>query len=94
MKLPTTALAFSSLLASTLASPSAYSPKIKRQTEAPAKFRVIANNPDTEIDGKFFEARGRSFWLGGEPSTYCPTQVGDACPPGKITALAGLNSLV
>ncbi|KAK2762136.1 hypothetical protein FQN54_001143 [Arachnomyces sp. PD_36] len=46
------------------------------------------------------EAHGRHFFTqksGGSPSTYCPEQVGDACPPGNETVLigtSGLNTLV
>ncbi|KKK17203.1 hypothetical protein AOCH_006970 [Aspergillus ochraceoroseus] len=29
----------------------------------------------------------QSFWLGGEPGTYCPLTSG--CPPGNMTVLAG-----
>lgn len=94
MKLSTTLLLALSGLTFALASPSSYSPKSKRQDEAPGTFRVVANKPDTDIDSLFMEARGRSFWLGGDPSTYCPTTVGDACPPGKVTVIAGLNNLV
>lgn len=36
-------------------------------------------------------ARGGKFYLGGPgPTSYCPVeQVGDACPPGNSTVLAG-----
>jgi hypothetical protein len=43
------------------------------------------------------EARGRHFYTqksGGSPSTYCPTQVGDKCPPGNQTVISGTSSLV
>jgi hypothetical protein len=39
-------------------------------------------------------AAGQKFWLGGQTSSYCPTQVGQNCPPGNQTVLApGGNSL-
>ncbi|ORX92628.1 hypothetical protein BCR34DRAFT_629481 [Clohesyomyces aquaticus] len=34
-------------------------------------------------------ANGGKFILGGEPSSYCPEQVKDACPAGTSTVLAG-----
>lgn len=43
------------------------------------------------------EARGRHFFTqksGGAPSTYCPEQVGDMCPPGNETVIYGTSGLV
>lgn len=43
------------------------------------------------------EASARHFYTqksGGAPSTYCPDQVGDSCPPGNETVIRGLSSLV
>lgn len=70
-------------------------PVAKDQDDTPSKFSVVADNKDApEIDGKSMEARGYGFWLGGEPATYCPENVGDVCPPGNETAIRSLKALV
>jgi len=40
-------------------------------------------------------AAGQRFWLGGTTASYCPDQVAQtgACPPGNVTAFAGLAAL-
>lgn len=51
-------------------------------------FTAFAAFPGGER-GPPIQARGSRFYLGGEPATYCPPQVGSDCPPGKVTAFSG-----
>ena len=68
---------------------------VAKRAEVPSKFSIVAENKDApEIDGKSIEARGYGFWLGGEPATYCPENIGDKCPPGKETVIRSLKALV
>lgn len=63
--------------------------------EVPARFTVRALRSASPIHYMRMQARRGGFWLGGQPSTYCPQQVGDACPEeNNFTAIAGLRSLV
>ncbi|OAK94791.1 hypothetical protein IQ06DRAFT_82112 [Phaeosphaeriaceae sp. SRC1lsM3a] len=58
---------------------------------APSYFGVISARSASPIHLQSLTARGTKFYLGGgAPSSYCPVQqVGDACPPGNTTVLAG-----
>jgi hypothetical protein len=58
---------------------------------APAYFSVISARSASPIHLQSLTARGGKFYLGGgPPSSYCPVaQVGDACPAGNTTVLAG-----
>ena len=53
-------------------------------------FAVFAFNPGTPIHMQWMQAAGNSFWVGGEPATYCPSTVQEqgGCPPGNYTALS------
>jgi len=56
---------------------------------ASGAFTAWASDPGYhEIDHQPIQAAGRSFWVGGQPSTYCPTVV-ISCPPGNITVFGG-----
>jgi hypothetical protein len=56
---------------------------------------VMAVRSASPIHYLQMNAAGQKFWLGGQTSSYCPTQVGQNCPPGNQTVLApGGNSLV
>jgi hypothetical protein len=57
----------------------------------PAYFSVISARSASPIHLQSLTARGGKFYLGGgPPSSYCPVaQVGDACPAGNTTVLAG-----
>lgn len=59
--------------------------------EGPSYFGVISARSASPIHLQSLTARGTKFYLGGGgPSSYCPVeQVGDACPPGNTTVLAG-----
>jgi hypothetical protein len=51
-------------------------------------FTLTVSNPALPaLDGKPVTAGGQRWTLGGQTSSYCPEQVGDACPPGNITAI-------
>ena len=53
-------------------------------------FGVISARSASPIHLQELTARGGKFYLGGgPPSSYCPPQVGDACPSGNYTVLAG-----
>ncbi|KAF2711529.1 hypothetical protein K504DRAFT_375196 [Pleomassaria siparia CBS 279.74] len=70
-----TAIAFSALIASTFAQ---------------CYFGVISARSASPIHLQELTARGGKFFLGGgPPSSYCPVQIGDACPPGNYTVFAG-----
>ncbi|TID23786.1 carbohydrate-binding module family 52 protein [Venturia nashicola] len=60
-------------------------------------FKLLAYNPTKLIVGSV-EACGQEFHIKeGGACTYCPTQVGSSCPPGKETVLlpgAGMDTLV
>ncbi|KAK3334061.1 carbohydrate binding-domain-containing protein [Cercophora scortea] len=55
---------------------------------AGTSFTLTVSNPTLPINGKFVTAGGLHLSLGGTTSSYCPTQVGSACPPGNITAIS------
>jgi hypothetical protein len=57
----------------------------------PAYFSVISARSASPVHLQSLTARGGKFYLGGgPPSAYCPVaQVGDACPSGNTTVLAG-----
>jgi hypothetical protein len=56
-------------------------------------FGVISSRSASPIHLQSLTARGGKFYLGGgPPSSYCPTTVGSACPPGNTTVLAGGDS--
>ncbi|GAB1320865.1 Carbohydrate-binding module family 52 protein [Madurella fahalii] len=50
-------------------------------------FTLTVSNPTLPIHGKPITAGGLHWNIDGETSSYCPDQVGDACPPGDITAI-------
>jgi hypothetical protein len=53
-------------------------------------FGVMSTRSASPVHLLPLTARGGKFYLGGgPPSSYCPPQVGDACPPGTQTVLAG-----
>ncbi|KAL4802801.1 hypothetical protein BDV18DRAFT_61396 [Aspergillus unguis] len=56
-------------------------------TEQPAAFTVLAARSASPIHYATLNARGQSFWLGGNTTSYCPLQSG--CPAGNTTVLAG-----
>jgi hypothetical protein len=57
-------------------------------------FTAMSGDGCPEIDNKPLQAASQKFWLGGEPSTYCPTVVAPYCPPGNVTAFNGPYGLV
>ncbi|KAK2765013.1 hypothetical protein FQN54_008712 [Arachnomyces sp. PD_36] len=60
----------------------------------PTVFIAKASAPDNdEVHMQKIQAAGQKFWIGGEPATYCPTSVGDLCPPGNETVIIGTSSL-
>jgi hypothetical protein len=55
-------------------------------------FTLTVDNPGLAIiHGKPVTAGGLHWSLGGETSSYCPSQVGDACPPGDTTVIAAFG---
>jgi len=59
-------------------------------TLAQSYFGVISARSASPIHLQELTARGGKFYLGGgPPSSYCPPQVGDACPSGNYTTFAG-----
>lgn len=90
----------SALLAGATASLTAAAPSPRPNANAaaddvPARFTVMALRSASPIHYMPMQARGREFWLGGDPSTYCPEVVGDACPEEQdFTVIAGLRYMV
>lgn len=88
------ALSVTALVATALAAscpaPSA-APAPEPEPSGPSYFGVISARSASPIHLLPLTARGQKFYLGGPgPSSYCPVaQVGDACPPGNTTVLAG-----
>jgi hypothetical protein len=52
-----------------------------------APFTLSVDNPSLPIHGKAVTAAGQHWLLDGETSSYCPEQVGSACPPGNTTVI-------
>jgi len=53
-------------------------------------FGVMSTRSASPVHLLPLTARGGKFYLGGSgPSSYCPPNVADACPPGTDTTLAG-----
>ncbi|KAH7350285.1 hypothetical protein BKA66DRAFT_431415 [Pyrenochaeta sp. MPI-SDFR-AT-0127] len=90
-------LAFTALIASVLAGDYCPVPPAPSSTPEPpvggppSYFGVISARSASPVHLLPLTARGGKFYLGGPgPSSYCPVaQVGDACPPGNETVLAG-----
>jgi len=59
----------------------------------PTTFTVISVRSGSPIQYLPLNAAGQKFWLGGQPATYCPTQVDPNCPPGNVTAILGGGAL-
>lgn len=64
------------------------------QPPYPPKITVMSARSASPIHLLPMNAAGRAFWLGGRTQSYCPVQVGNACPPGNTTVIAGLSSMV
>ncbi|KAK4182504.1 carbohydrate binding-domain-containing protein [Podospora australis] len=63
-------------------------------------FTLTVSNPTLSIHDKPITAGGLRLSLNGQTSSYCPSVVGDACPPGNTTSIvagyggASMNTLV
>ncbi|CAO2654418.1 Nn.00g111510.m01.CDS01 [Neocucurbitaria sp. VM-36] len=86
-----TALLTTALAQSSCAAPPAPSSSATPTPSGPSYFGVMSARSASPIHLLQLTARGGKFYLGGPgPSSYCPVeQVGDACPPGNSTVLAG-----
>lgn len=51
-------------------------------------FTVMSARSGSPIHLLPMTARNERFWLGGKTTTYCPSNVGISCPPGKETVFA------
>jgi hypothetical protein len=58
-------------------------------------FMVNASLPGSWVDGQPINAAGQAFWVGGSPSTYCPSIVGTNCPnaTAQTIIIAGFSAL-
>lgn len=73
----------------------AAAPTTQATTDANPAFGVMAVRSGSPIHYSQLNAAGQKFWLGGQTSSYCPTEVVKNCPPGNQTVLApGGNALV
>lgn len=63
-------------------------------------FALTVDNTNIPIHGKPVTAAGQHWLLNGQTSSYCPSQVGSACPPGDTTVIganggsAGMSVMV
>lgn len=51
-------------------------------------FGVMSARSGSPIHLLPMTARDERFWLGGKTTSYCPSNVGTSCPPGKETVFA------
>ncbi|KAI4160747.1 MAG: hypothetical protein LQ342_005460 [Letrouitia transgressa] len=58
---------------------------------SPATFGLIALRSASPIHFGSIDASGYAFYIGKETVSYCPEQVGDACPPGNQTIITYFN---
>ena len=57
-------------------------------------FTLSVDNPAVPVlHGKPVTAGAGHWVLGGQTSSYCPSEVGDACPPGNETVIVASNAL-
>jgi hypothetical protein len=58
-------------------------------------FMVNASLPGSWVDDQPINAAGQAFWVGGSPSTYCPSIVGTNCPnaTAQTIIIAGFSAL-
>ncbi|KAF2994288.1 hypothetical protein E8E13_003450 [Curvularia kusanoi] len=87
------ALAIAGLVAGALAGGECAAPApSSTPTPAPGSsyFGVISSRSASPIHLLPLQARGGKFYLGGKPSSYCPSNLpAGACPAGTETVLAG-----
>lgn len=51
-------------------------------------FSLVVSNPTVPaVHGQPITAGGLRWNIGGTTASYCPSQVGSACPPGTITSM-------
>ncbi|KAL9037851.1 MAG: hypothetical protein Q9214_005518, partial [Letrouitia sp. 1 TL-2023] len=58
---------------------------------SPASFGLIALRSASPIHFGSIDASGYAFYIGKKTVSYCPDQVGDACPPGDQTIITYFN---
>ena len=65
-------------------------------TEPTGPFQVYGYRQGYDVVHQFWNAEGQKFYLGGSPSTYCPSNIQNltGCPPGDATVFSGLDELV
>jgi hypothetical protein len=57
-------------------------------------FTAIAARSGSPIHLLPINAGGSGLYVGGSPSTYCPSDIVDPCPPGNETVFANAFNLV
>jgi len=64
-------------------------------TEPTGPFQVYGYRQGYDVVHQFWNAEGQKFYLGGSPSTYCPSNIQNltGCPPGDATVFSGLDEL-
>lgn len=67
---------------------------LRSPVSAGTAFQLIAYNPTLPIHGQPITAGGLRWKIGGTTSSYCPTQVGSACPAGNITTMVATEGRV
>ncbi len=65
-------------------------------SEPTGPFQVYGYRQGYDVVHQFWNADGGDFYLGGAPSTYCPSNIQNLtdCPPGDATVFSGLDELV
>lgn len=68
------------------------------QLPSGTRFILTAWNPTVPaVHGKPIQACGQHWYIGGPTCSYCPEQVGSACPPGNTTSMVvpqDMNTMV
>ncbi|KAJ5820439.1 hypothetical protein N7474_006030 [Penicillium riverlandense] len=66
----------------------AAAPTPKEDATTSPPFTVMALRSGSPIHFLTMTASDEHFWLGGNTASYCPSEEGIVCPPGKETVLA------
>lgn len=74
-----TAAALLALASSAIAAP------VEARHVQTSAFELEVSFSNSPLTGPL-QANGGSFWIGKNASSYCPSSVGSACPPGNSTS--------
>jgi len=66
-------------------------PKLATRSDS-GSFTLLTIDSATPIQYATINANGLKFWIGKPPSSFCPSQEVNPCPPGDVTALSVYTS--